>query len=154
MARVSRRQFLKVGGAAAATGAALAGSGFATAKEGAAPGATTLPYPREGITKAGALQVNEPLTFQYPDADSPCQILKAGRAVPGGIGPAGDIVAYSTTCTHMGCPLTYDKEARTYKCGCHCRVRWSTARLPRICRACCSSTTSKRTPSTPSRSRV
>lgn len=119
MARVSRRQFLKVGGAAAATGAALAGSGFATAKEGAAPGATTLPYPREGITKAGALQVNEPLTFQYPDADSPCQILKAGRAVPGGIGPDGDIVAYSTTCTHMGCPLTYDKEARTYKCGCH-----------------------------------
>jgi arsenite oxidase small subunit len=78
-----------------------------------------LPYPREGITKAGALQVNEPLTFQCPDPDSPCQILKAGRAVPGGIGPDGDIVAYSTTCTHMGCPLTHEKETRTYECGCH-----------------------------------
>lgn len=44
-----------------------------------------MPYPRAGITKKGALQVNEPLTFQYPDPGSPCQILKAGRAVPGDI---------------------------------------------------------------------
>jgi arsenite oxidase small subunit len=120
MTDLSRRKFLKAGGAAAAAGAALVGTGLGTAAEAPrAPGATTLPYPREGITKAGALKVEVPQPFNYPDNESFCQIIKTGREVPGGVGPDRDIVAFSTQCTHNGCPLSYDKVARTFKCGCH-----------------------------------
>jgi arsenite oxidase small subunit len=45
--------------------------------------------------------------------------MKMGRRVQGGVGPDGDIVAFSTLCTHMGCPLQYDVQARAFKCGCH-----------------------------------
>ncbi len=41
------------------------------------------------------------------------------RKVPGGVGPDGDIVAFSTLCTHMGCPVAYDSSAKTFKCPCH-----------------------------------
>ncbi|MCF7983104.1 MAG: arsenate reductase (azurin) small subunit [Thiohalocapsa sp.] len=121
MADLSRRRFLKAGGTtAAAAGATLLGGGLAHADtEQSHPGATTLPYPRSGIAKASALKENEPKAFSYPDEDSFCQVIKLGRPVPGGVGPDGDIVAFSTQCTHMGCPLSYDKAARTFKCGCH-----------------------------------
>jgi len=45
-----------------------------------------------------------------------------GRPVNGGVGPEGDIVAYSTLCTHMGCPVSYDTATRTFRCGCHYSV--------------------------------
>jgi arsenite oxidase small subunit len=119
MTDLSRRRFLKTGGAAAA-GAGLLGAGLASsAAEQAHPGAATLTYPRTGIAQAAALKIDEPKAFSFPDEASFCQVLKTGRAVPGGVGPDGDIVAFSTQCTHMGCPLTYDKAARTFKCGCH-----------------------------------
>lgn len=120
MTDLSRRRFLTASGAAAAAGATLLGSPLAGATaEQSNPGATTLPYPRSGIAKVGTLKDNEPQPFNYPDEESFCQIIKMGQPVPGGIGPDGDIVAYSTQCTHMGCPLSYDKVARTFKCGCH-----------------------------------
>jgi len=122
MTDLTRRCFLKTGGAAAAgaglLGAGL-GSGHAAETSPSNPGATTLPYPRNGIAKVAELKVNEPKAFNYPDEESFCQVLKTGRQVPGGVGPDGDIVAFSTQCTHMGCPLSYDKIARTFKCGCH-----------------------------------
>ena len=37
----------------------------------------------------------------------------------GGVGPNADIVAYSSLCTHMGCPVAYDGGSKTFKCGCH-----------------------------------
>lgn len=121
MTNLSRRRFLAHGGVAVGGGlaAGLVGGLAQAGATPANPGSTTLPYPRAGIAKAGALKVNEPQAFNYPDEESFCQLLKLGRAVPGGIGPDRDIVAFSTQCTHMGCPLTYDKQARTFKCGCH-----------------------------------
>jgi arsenite oxidase small subunit len=35
------------------------------------------------------------------------------------VGPDHDIVAFSTMCTHMGCPVAYDAAARAFKCPCH-----------------------------------
>ncbi|MGB5832765.1 MAG: arsenate reductase (azurin) small subunit [Thiohalocapsa sp.] len=120
MTDLSRRRFLKTGGTAAAAGATLVGGGFVQAETRQPnPGATTLPYPRSGIATAAGMKVNEPKAFNYPDEESFCQVIKMGRPVPGGVGPDGDIVAFSTQCTHMGCPLSYDKDARTFKCGCH-----------------------------------
>jgi arsenite oxidase small subunit len=115
---ISRRTFLKAGGGAAAVGAAAVVSGAAEA----APSDTSrtqLPYPRKSVARVSALQVNQPVSFTYPDASSPCVAIKMGAAVPGGIGPDRDIVAYSTMCTHMGCPVSYEPSTRTFKCPCH-----------------------------------
>jgi len=117
---VSRRDFFKMSGGLAA-GAGVAATGLAPATAEAAPinTGTTLPYPSGAVGKAGGMKVNEPVAFNYPDASSPCQAIKMGEAVPGGVGPNKDIVAYSTMCTHMGCPVNYDGGTKTFKCPCH-----------------------------------
>lgn len=116
---ISRRQFLKATGSA--TAAAGIGLGAATPAQGAAPdaGRTTLPYVPKNIGRVSQLKSNTPLAFTFPDASSPCALIKMGTAVPRGVGPDKDIVAYSTLCTHMGCPVNYDTRAKTFKCPCH-----------------------------------
>lgn len=115
---VTRRQFLKVSSAVAATTSVAAVPGTAEAKT-TTTGRVTLPYPSKPLAKASALQVDSPQSFSYPDASSPCTLVKLGKSVPGGVGPDGDIVAYSVLCTHMGCPVSYDAAERTFKCPCH-----------------------------------
>ncbi len=116
---ISRRDFLKIsGGVAAGAGASIAGVSTAEAKE-VDVGRTTLPYPRKAVTRARELRVNVPVSFNFPDAASPCTLIKMGHAVPGGIGPDRDIVAYSSLCTHMGCPVSYDTATRAFRCPCH-----------------------------------
>ena len=115
---LTRRQFLKVSGAVAATTAA-AGMAVPSTAGAAGPGTS---YPVKGFGKAKGMKVNAPVAFAYPDAASPCTAVKLGKAVPGGVGPDGDIVAYSNLCTHMGCPVSYDAGARTFKCPCHFSV--------------------------------
>lgn len=122
--RLNRRFFLKSGGSAAA----LAGSVFipianANAATPSAPaGATTLNYPYKAVGKAKGMPVNDVVNFTYPDESSPCVAIRMGHPVPGGVGPNNDIVAYSSLCTHMGCPVAYDGGTRTFKCGCHYSV--------------------------------
>jgi len=114
---LTRRQFLKASSAMAATAGVAAVP--STAEAAAASGAVTLPYPSKVVINAQALQVNAPHSFTYPDASSPCTLVKMGKRVPGGVGPDGDIVAYSILCTHMGCPVSYNADQRTFKCPCH-----------------------------------
>jgi len=121
--KLSRRIFLKSSsGAAAAVGAVGASlvptSAEAQAKAGSSTG-TTLPYPKRSVGKASAMPVNQAVSFNYPDDSSPCYVIRLGAAVPGGVGPNRDIVAYSALCTHMGCPVAYDGATKTFKCGCH-----------------------------------
>ncbi len=125
MSKVSRREFLKLGGAGAATaGAALATGGLvapATAEAGDS-GRVTLPYPHTKVGNAHKLAVNRPVRFSYPDSSSPCLLIRMGHEVEGGVGPHRDIVAYSTLCTHNGCPVSYDPRTRDFKCPCHFSV--------------------------------
>ena len=118
--KFSRRNFIKFGGTAA-----LAGLVAKEAQAQEAPaevGRTTLPYPQQVIGVASDMPVNEIVNFSYPDASSPCVAIRMGQATAGGVGPDGDIVAYSVMCTHMGCPVQYDSESRNFKCGCHFSV--------------------------------
>jgi arsenite oxidase small subunit len=118
---LNRRELLKLGGSGAAAGALVAtGLSRATAAR-AEPGTGAEPasYPVQALARARDLTTDKPLLFTYPDTSSPCALLKTGRAVPGGIGPDRDIVAYSVLCTHRGCPVNYDATARTFKCPCH-----------------------------------
>lgn len=124
--KLSRRRFLAFTGTTAAGSAALGGSLLlnpAHAAEGSQhPGKVMLDYPITTVSKAGDLKVGQPVSFTYPDPSSPCTLVKTGRKTQGGVGPEGDIVAYSTLCTHMGCPVSYSAEERTFKCPCHFSV--------------------------------
>ncbi len=114
---VSRRDFLKITGSVAAGAAALPAT--AEAATAANAGAATLPYPEKSVGKGAALSVDKPVAFTFPDASSPCALVRTGAPVPGGVGPNRDIVAYSTMCTHMGCPVAYDPGQKVFRCPCH-----------------------------------
>jgi arsenite oxidase small subunit len=115
---ISRRDFLKAGGAAAAGVGAVVHAPAADAATAEA-GRTTLPYQPKGLGAAAKLRTNVPVSFTFPDASSPCVLVKTGARVEGGVGPEGDIVAFSTMCTHMGCPVSYEAATKTFKCPCH-----------------------------------
>jgi arsenite oxidase small subunit len=120
---ISRRSFLKLTGSAAAGAATFrAGSAYAAPAANAEVGRATLPYKPQLVARIGALKINEPVNFTFPDKQSPCTLVKFGREAPGGVGPEKDIVAYSSQCTHMGCPVAYDRTTRTFRCGCHYSV--------------------------------
>lgn len=106
---VSRRVFFKVSGASAAAGALVSST----------PAEAAAAWPSQLVARLASLRENVPLPFTYPDAASPCVLLKFGRPVAAGVGPGRDIVAYSALCAHMGCPVAYDSTAQTLKCGCH-----------------------------------
>ena len=116
---LSRREFLKATGSAAA-GLGI-GVGNLTSAEAATTdaGRSTLPFVPKLIGRVTQLKDNVPVAFTFPDSASPCAMIKMGAPVPRGVGPNKDIVAYSTLCTHMGCPVSYDAGAKTFKCPCH-----------------------------------
>lgn len=123
--QLSRRSFLKGGiatGAGVVAGSLSAIGGVQAASSNQITDLTvgaTLPYPRKVVAKSKALSASAPTAFNYPDASSPCQLIKMGKAVDGGVGPDGDIVAYSVLCTHQGCPVNYDVATGVFKCPCH-----------------------------------
>ena len=119
MSRFTRRSFLKVGGGGAVAGAAAAGGLLTPEKARAAIGSATLPYESKTVGHAKKLKKGVAVSFTYPDAASPCTLVKTGKRVLGGVGPDGDIVAYSSLCTHMGCPVAFDAQSATFKCPCH-----------------------------------
>jgi arsenite oxidase small subunit len=118
--KLNRRIFMmSTGGAVGAVG--LAGSGAANAQKAAQHAATgmTLTYPKQVVGKASTLPLNQATAFMYPDSSSRCYAIRLGSSVPSGVGPNKDIVAYSGMCTHMGCPVAYVPETKSFKCGCH-----------------------------------
>jgi arsenite oxidase small subunit len=113
---VGRRQFLR-GGAMATAGAAVAAVSSAPAQ--ATPAAAQIDYPSNKLGNVKDLVVNEPVDIEYPDADSPGVLLKLGQAVEDGVGPDGDIVAYSVLCPHKGFQLSYNGDDKTFNCPGH-----------------------------------
>ncbi|SMH61476.1 arsenate reductase (azurin) small subunit [Azospirillum agricola] len=114
---LGRRQFLRGGGATVAAGAAAAAIPAGAAQ--ATVPAARVSYPASRLANLKDLTVNEPLQIAYPDSDSPGVLIKLGTRVPGGAGPDGDLVAYSTLCPHKGFPLAYDGRDRTLSCPGH-----------------------------------
>ena len=109
MSDISRRKFLQTTSASAL----LLFSGLN--KEGQAAPAKA--YPSRKIGNIKNLKLNEPLAFNYPDDQSPCLLIKLPNEAIGGVGPGKSVVSFSTLCTHMGCPLTYNKGR--FVCKCH-----------------------------------
>lgn len=98
---LTRRDFLLKGsGAAAATFLiTLPGVGLVEA--------AGVRYERKAIGKISELQTDKPVIFAYPFKDLYSQnlLVKLGTRAAGGVGPAQDIVAFNTLCSHMGGPM-------------------------------------------------
>jgi arsenite oxidase small subunit len=118
----NRRSFLKLAGTSVATAGVAVIPIKSEAATASVVGSTTLPYPISKLGLARGMKVNQPVSFNYPDAASPCVAVKLGKPSPGGVGPDGDIVAHSILCTHMGCPVNFDAQSGTFKCPCHFSV--------------------------------
>ena len=114
---VGRRNFLQGGIVATAGAAAATVMGAQPAK--AQSSLALVSYPSNRLANLADLVVDEPLDVAYPDDDSPGVLLKLGRAVPGGVGPDGDVVAYSVQCPHKGWLMSYNAGDRTLNCPGH-----------------------------------
>jgi len=116
LVELGRRQFLR-GGATAA--AATVAAGVMPRRADATPALARITYPSTRLANVKDLKVDGPVQIQYPDKDSPGVIIKLGRNVEGGVGPDGDIVAFSTLCPHKGYPLGYVAADKTLNCPGH-----------------------------------
>ena len=122
---VSRREFLKMSGAAAgAVGIFAFAPGVTEVIEVVAPGTMriTRTYPRLKVARLADLVEGEPLDFQYPLEEHNNFLVKSGRPAFDGVGTDKDIVAFNYLCSHMGCPLngTYRHEFKMLgPCPCH-----------------------------------
>lgn len=129
MTSLTRREFLFLGVAAGAT----AGVGLVVpltlierdgaAVEAAAPAAAAVvaSFPKTRVVSLGSLQPGQPVAFDYPGKGQTNYVVKLGRPSPAGVGPDGDIVAFSRICTHMGCVVDdFDATTATLgPCPCH-----------------------------------
>jgi arsenite oxidase small subunit len=103
----SRRDFLKV---AATISASLALLGVASVVKtlvippvsGSAQG-----FPRVKVANTNELLPNAVVLFNYPLDNEPNFLVKVGRKSVGGVGPDQDIVAFSSTCQHLGSVYAY-----------------------------------------------
>ncbi len=101
--RVSRRQFVKVCGcAAAAVGAGM------LLKDRINP----IPTPTEPklVGPAAEIPVGGSRLFRYPTEDHPCILVRLSE---------NDWSAYSQSCTHLQCPVHYQHAKRQFYCPCH-----------------------------------
>jgi arsenite oxidase small subunit len=87
---------------------AIASSSSASSASSASTSTTTTsstssPFPSLMIANISSLVESQPVSFNYPLEETPNILVKLGVKASGGIGPDGDIVAFSVVCQHLGC---------------------------------------------------
>ncbi len=102
----------------AAVGGAAAAAVPADSKA-ANPALARVTHPTKRLANLRDLKVDVPVAITSPDDDSPGVLLKLGRRVEGGVGPDGDVVAFSTLCPHTGYPLFFRAADKTLTCPGH-----------------------------------
>jgi arsenite oxidase small subunit len=112
----TRRDFIKFG----STG--VAGVLAAQSLAPRADAANASRYPVVTVAPLKDVGPGASIAFAYPDAGSPAILLRLAEPATNGVGPGRDIVAFSTLCTHKGCPVTFKPERKMFICPCH----WST----------------------------
>lgn len=124
---LSRREFMIAG---TAVGAVLGGGvvvpiGLTWSRDGNGQiAAVTARFPDVVVATYTDMAIGEPVTFDYPAEGQPNLAVRLERPVNHGIGPDQDLVAYSSTCTHMGCPVSeFTSEGSILgPCPCHFTV--------------------------------
>ncbi len=98
-------------GASSSAGEDLPSSAASTAP--AAPGAaqaSTATGSSQTIAKVSAVPTNTAVTFTIPSTGDPGVLIHLA---------SGNFVAYDATCTHAGCPVSYDPGSKLLICPCH-----------------------------------
>jgi arsenite oxidase small subunit len=85
---------------------AIASSSSATAST-STTSTSSSPFPQLMIANLSDLVVSQPVSFNYPLEETPNILVKLGVKATGGVGPDGDIVAYSVVCQHLGCIVAF-----------------------------------------------
>ena len=104
---LDRRGFLKL---TAAAGGAITIAALLSSLKAATfvPQSTsTLTWPTVTVTNIKQLTNLTPLIFNYPLTNTPNILVKLGVAATNGVGPNGDIVAFSAICQHLGCQYSF-----------------------------------------------
>ncbi|MCC7016577.1 MAG: arsenate reductase (azurin) small subunit [Rhodospirillales bacterium] len=115
---LNRRDFLIVGTAGGA--GALAAPAFARAAAAEAPAPASAPEARVvDVAKLADLRPDAAIPFAYPDPDSPALLVALTAPGQGGVGPGGQVVAFSQLCTHKGCPVNFLPNRQMFVCPCH-----------------------------------
>lgn len=91
------------------------GSGSSTTTESTSSGPAS-PFPRFKAANVSDLSGGQTVTFNYPLENTPNLLAKVGEKVEGGVGPDGDIVAFSQLCQHLGCVWGYVPSGGSPKC--------------------------------------
>jgi arsenite oxidase small subunit len=73
-------------------------------------------FPRLMVANVSDLSGGQTVVFDYPLDNTPNVIAKLGTAAEGGVGPDGDIVAFSVVCQHLGCIWGFVPEGGSPKC--------------------------------------
>jgi len=104
----SRRGFLKVTGLIAGT-AVIAPSIVASSTDKMRSQSVFGEYESNKIGTLSQLKKDGEIDFNYPDDSSMCKAVYINNQVK----------AYSTICTHKGCPTIYNKDLQQFECPCH-----------------------------------
>lgn len=68
------------------------------------------------VANLSGLKVGTPISFNYPLQETPNILVKLGIQAQGGVGPDGDIVAYSQVCQHLGCIFAFVPSGSSPSC--------------------------------------
>ena len=116
----TRRDFLKV---AVSVSVILAAGGVATVSKSITERAANTnsntvanTFPKVKVANMNDLQVNQPFSFNYPLDNEPNILVKLGQKAEGGVGPDGDIVAFSQICQHLGCLYGFQAPSSSPSC--------------------------------------
>jgi len=67
-------------------------------------------YPQSKIEGANELQPGASLNFRYPREEDTAILIRAAD---------GNYYAYGQKCTHLSCPVYFDRESQHLECPCH-----------------------------------
>ena len=119
--KATRRDFLKIllaAGSALTVAAAASVFRFLTYIPTTGPNqpTTQLAWPRIMLGNVNSLESMKPLQFNYPLVNTPNILVKLGVKAENGVGPDGDIVAYSIICQHLGCYFGFQPPGSSPSC--------------------------------------
>jgi arsenite oxidase small subunit len=116
----TRRNFLKLimtfSGLLVIGGVAAIAKSITNSAQGMNNPVGTKSFPRVKVAQLADLSINQPVVFAYPLDNEPNILVKLGQKADGGVGPDGDLVAFSGVCQHLGCIYAFQAPGTSPAC--------------------------------------